>query len=293
MAVVSVDSIRRYLRHHFISYSFLGCLVVKVMIAFAMTNNGLSDHYLSYNRIRHYNDSYFVMADNEFTVDVSDNYAKSLDTKRLTRRSNDVSKSGDNQLPSYSSSAIQKSDDKSEPTDGTERLLSLAVNQSRLPYVIDCRRRPLLGQYLCPWPKMDADTQQPSGCNASNVALVNCTLAAGLVCEDTGFGWFWLPIECRHTNGYSYETALLLSIFLGMFGADRFYLGYPALGLLKFCTLGFLFLGQLVDILLIALQVVGPADGSHYVIKYFGPKLDIVSHNDLTDIIYDNNLFVT
>ena len=44
-------------------------------------------------------------------------------------------------------------------------------------------------------------------------------------------------------NGYSFETSLLLSIFLGMFGLDRFYLGYPAIGLLKLCTLGCMFLG--------------------------------------------------
>ena len=55
-----------------------------------------------------------------------------------------------------------------------------------------------------------------------------------------------------------------------MFGADRFYLGYPAIGLLKFCTMGFFFIGHLVDIILIASQAVGPADGSYYVISYFG-----------------------
>ncbi|PNF36033.1 hypothetical protein B7P43_G12757 [Cryptotermes secundus] len=72
---------------------------------------------------------------------------------------------------------------------------------------------------------------------------------------------------------------MLLSIFLGMFGADRFYLGYPAIGLLKFCTLGFMFLGQLVDIILIATQVVGPADGSHYVIPYYGAAQAAVVEN--------------
>ena len=30
---------------------------------------------------------------------------------------------------------------------------------------------------------------------------------------------------CRYVTGYDYRTALVLSVFLGMFGADRFYLG--------------------------------------------------------------------
>ncbi len=61
-----------------------------------------------------------------------------------------------------------------------------------------------------------------------------------------------------------------------MFGADRFYLGYPAIGLLKFSTLGFFFMGQLLDIILIASQRLGPADGSHYVISYYGAGVTIL-----------------
>lgn len=75
---------------------------------------------------------------------------------------------------------------------------------------------------------------------------------------------------------------MLLSIFLGMFGVDRFYLGYPAIGLLKFCTLGFLFIGQLIDVVLIATQTVGPADGSYYVIPYYGARLEILRSNNET-----------
>ena len=54
------------------------------------------------------------------------------------------------------------------------------------------------------------------------------------------------------------------------------------MGLAKFCTLGFLFLGQLVDIILIATQIVGPADGSEYVIDYYGPGINILRMDNIT-----------
>ena len=74
----------------------------------------------------------------------------------------------------------------------------------------------------------------------------------------------------------------MLSVFLGMLGVDRIYLGYYAIGLAKFCTLGFLFLGQLIDIILIATQTVGPADGSHYVLSYYGPRMDVIRMDNMT-----------
>lgn len=88
--------------------------------------------------------------------------------------------------------------------------------------------------------------------------------------------------SCYFSNGYHLDTVLLLSVFTGMFGLDRFYLGYYGMGLLKACTLGGFFIGQLVDIILIALQIVRPADGSHYIIPYYGAGVDIIRSNNET-----------
>ena len=50
----------------------------------------------------------------------------------------------------------------------------------------------------------------------------------------------------------NWQTALLLSIFLGWSGADRFYVNRPLLGITKLLTFGGYFVWWIVDIVLIA-----------------------------------------
>ncbi|KAJ6662597.1 hypothetical protein lerEdw1_011734 [Lerista edwardsae] len=98
---------------------------------------------------------------------------------------------------------------------------------------------PLINQtYICEDPKIDNDTQEPLRCT-NHTAYVACLPAPNITCKDfngneTQFTGreigFYKPIQCRNVNGYSYKVAVALSLFLGWLGADRFYLGYPALG---------------------------------------------------------------
>lgn len=59
----------------------------------------------------------------------------------------------------------------------------------------------------------------------------------------------------------SWAVALLLSIFLGYLGIDRFYLGYVWLGILKLVTGGGFGIWWLVDVILIAAHRLPAADG--------------------------------
>ena len=64
-----------------------------------------------------------------------------------------------------------------------------------------------------------------------------------------------------------YLIALLLSILLGQFGIDRFYMGYVGLGILKLLTAGGCGIWWLIDIVLIATKNLKDAKGRPLVEK--------------------------
>jgi TM2 domain-containing membrane protein YozV len=59
----------------------------------------------------------------------------------------------------------------------------------------------------------------------------------------------------------SYTTALILSIFLGELGIDRFYMGYIGLGILKLVTLGGFGIWWLIDVIMIATKSLKDSNG--------------------------------
>ncbi|KAM8972242.1 TM2 domain-containing protein 3 [Pelodytes ibericus] len=91
----------------------------------------------------------------------------------------------------------------------------------------------------------------------------NCSVLDHVHC--LGNRVFPKMLYCNWTGGYKWSTALVLSITLGGFGADRFYLGQWREGLGKLFSFGGLGIWTLIDVFLISVGYVGPADGSLYI----------------------------
>lgn len=93
--------------------------------------------------------------------------------------------------------------------------------------------------------------------------ISKCLVKAHVLC--LGNRVFAKNVPCNWTKGYSWETALLLSIVFGGFGVDRFYLGMWQEGIGKLFSFGGLGVWTLVDVILIATGYLGPADHSLYI----------------------------
>lgn len=93
--------------------------------------------------------------------------------------------------------------------------------------------------------------------------IANCTVRSEILC--LGHRKFLKNVLCNWTAGCKWSTALILSLTLGGFGADRFYLGHWQEGIGKLFSFGGMGVWTLIDVVLIAIGYLGPADGSLYI----------------------------
>jgi hypothetical protein len=78
--------------------------------------------------------------------------------------------------------------------------------------------------------------------------------------DGTG-GWFAVGDIPGVFSEKEWLPTLLISLFLGTLGIDRFYLGYTGLGILKLITLGGCGIWALIDLILIAMGNMKDAKG--------------------------------
>jgi TM2 domain-containing membrane protein YozV len=78
--------------------------------------------------------------------------------------------------------------------------------------------------------------------------------------DGTG-GWFAAGDVPGVFSEKEWLTALLISLFVGTLGIDRFYLGYTGLGILKLITLGGCGIWALIDLIRIATGSLTDANG--------------------------------
>lgn len=79
--------------------------------------------------------------------------------------------------------------------------------------------------------------------------------------EDERRAWLSALAGKARSSEKSWDAALLFAVFLGFLGADRFYLGYGILGLMKLFTCGGGGVWWLIDIVLLLTHRLPDAEG--------------------------------
>ncbi|KAL0123720.1 hypothetical protein PUN28_005905 [Cardiocondyla obscurior] len=137
---------------------------------------------------------------------------------------------------------------------------------------VDCiGEQTFLKKYMCRYcyqtDHWEHQCQQKNSCSSvaspQQYYRTNCTVKDDILC--LGRRMFMKNLPCNWTVGYRWSTALILSITLGGFGADRFYLGHWQEGIGKLFSFGGLGVWTLIDVILISMRYLGPADGSLYI----------------------------
>ncbi|XP_029722081.2 TM2 domain-containing protein almondex [Aedes albopictus] len=125
-------------------------------------------------------------------------------------------------------------------------------------------KRKTLCRYCYQTERWEQACEQKGGCNSIDSQFkTNCTVNGEILCM--GHRTFMKKVPCNWTQGYRWSTTLILSITLGGFGVDRFFLGHWQEGIGKLFSFGGLGVWTLIDVLLISLHYLGPADGSLYI----------------------------
>ena len=109
-----------------------------------------------------------------------------------------------------------------------------------------------MGTEAGPYAAQDLAMQARSGSLKANTMVRRA--------DGTG-GWFAAGEIPGIFSQKEWLTALLLSLFVGSLGIDRFYLGYTGLGVLKLITFGGCGIWALIDLIRIATGSLGDANG--------------------------------